>query len=448
LVVIGQALKPTTAPQIAYDDAHLRVIFHPGHSDHLLVTFGDAENLADGIKFFADRIARKHNLPALGFMAKRANWYPAASIASAHRETAFTLRAFSTRLFYGSSMGGYAAIKYARLLGATHVISYCPQWSIDPQDCGENPSGFESWFTADMAGMAIGPADIAGSVNVFFDPGYSIDLFHARMIRRQSPSVRAWHVHYAGHNIAPVLRGAALTQAIWDAVRGGGEARIYSLINSVRRESAFRRQRLLEKAASRHPQMTARVVASLRTYGALNVVQPLSIQMRLCRALVQRADHESACEQLQPLAPLLSATRLRIIWYQLQLFQAGETALSGGLITAHATRLFYNAFLGLLFHAEAPRHVHDRLGIFPVEAADGGISCLAVKLGEAKLACILADDGHIDLAAAESCNTSALLRVSGSVSLTVTVGGRYLCAEPDGRVAYDRTQLGPWEEFR
>jgi hypothetical protein len=194
--------------------------------------------------------------------------------------------------------------------------------------------------------------------------------------------------------------------------------------------------------------MTARVVAALRARGALSVVQPLSIQMRLCRALVQQADYGSACEQLPPLAPLLSPTRLRSLWYQLQLFRAGETALSGGLITAHATRLFYNAFLGLLFHAERPRQVHDRLGIFPVEAAGGGMSCLAVQLGEAKLACILADDGHIDLAAADSCNSSALLRVRGSVSLTVTVRGRYMCAEPDGRVAYDRTHPGPWETFR
>jgi hypothetical protein len=441
------SLTSTTAPQIVYDDAHLRVIFQPGHADHLLVTFGDALFLADGARFTADRIVQKHGLTALGFMAKATNWYPPASIAAAQREIAFTLRAFSTRLFYGSSMGGYAAIKYSRLLGATHSVAYCPQWSIDPLDCGEHPSGYEGSFTASMSGMAIGPADIAGSIAVFFDPAYATDAFHAQKIRRLGASVRAYHVHYAGHDIAPMLRGSVLVQNIWDAVRAGDDARIYALINSVRRQNPVRRQRLLEETAGRYPHLTGRIIGSLRQRRALRVQQPQAIHMRQCRALVRLGDYAAAYAVLPVLAPYLSAARLRLLWYQLQLFQSGETAISGALTTCHGTSLFYNAFLGRLFHAAEPQHVHDRLGIFPVMVGGAGIRVLSVKLAEADLACIRTEDGPVDLADPQACDPSSFLRVAGSLSLTVTAGGRYMCAEPDGRVAYDRTCPGPWEKF-
>jgi hypothetical protein len=53
-------------------------------------------------------------------MAKDANGYPAGSMRAALPAIAYTLRAFRVRLIYGSSMGAYAAIKYSRLLGATH----------------------------------------------------------------------------------------------------------------------------------------------------------------------------------------------------------------------------------------------------------------------------------------------------------------------------------------
>lgn len=423
-------------PQIVYDDARLRVIFNPGQSRHLLITFGDAEILADRENFAADAIVRKGNLAALGFMAKAANWYPAGSIAAACREIAPILKAFSTRLLYGSSMGGYAAIKYSRRLGATHVVAYSPQWSIDPLECGDNPSGFEGYFTSSMAGMSIRPVDILGEIYVFFDPAVSADAFHARMIQRQRPAVRAYHVHHAGHNIGPVLRGAALTRGIWDAVLEGAEARIYPLINPVRRKNAFRRQHLLEAAASRHPHLTMRVFASLHRRDALHVLQPLAILMRLCRALVRQGDYATAAAALPMLAPFLSPSRRRVLWYQLQLFQAGQTETPPGLSTGHATSLFYNAFLGVLFHAEPPFKAHDRLGIFPVVATGSDIRFLAVRLGDSYLACSLTDAWPIDLMDVQACDPSDLLRVSGSGTLCVMARDRFLCAEPGGKVAY------------
>ena len=46
---------------------------------------------------------------------------------AAARAVAYTLAAFDIRIFYGSSMEAYAAIRYSAFLGATHVLALCPQ---------------------------------------------------------------------------------------------------------------------------------------------------------------------------------------------------------------------------------------------------------------------------------------------------------------------------------
>ncbi len=179
------------APQMVFEDAHLRVMFQPGGSDMLLLTFGDAAVLADGTRFFADTVASKFGINCLGFMARAPNWYPASSMRAAARAVAYTLAAFGIRIFYGSSMGAYAAVKYSALLGATHVLTLCPQWSIDPAECGGNESGYRDFFRPEMAGMGVTGADMAGEITVFYDPGQRDDAYHYRMLEALSPCAPA-----------------------------------------------------------------------------------------------------------------------------------------------------------------------------------------------------------------------------------------------------------------
>ena len=142
------------APILAYDDADIRVVFQPGGSDFLLVTFGDALTLANGLCFAADALVRKNGFACLGFMAHQANWFPADALARALPSIAYTLKSFRRILTYGCSMGAYAAIKHAAVLGATEVLALGPQWSIDPAECAFD-CGYHGFFTPRMAGMGI-----------------------------------------------------------------------------------------------------------------------------------------------------------------------------------------------------------------------------------------------------------------------------------------------------
>ena len=249
------------APHIVFEDAHLRVMFQPGGSDMLLLTFGDAAVLADGTRFFADTVAAKFGINCLGFMARAANWYPAASMQAAARAVAYTLAAFDIRMSYGSSMGAYAAVKHSALLGATHVLALCPQWSIDPAECGASESGYRDFFRPAMAGMGVRQADMAGEITVFYDPGQRDDAYHYRTLAACSPRVRACRVHHAGHHLAPVLRGSRLAVDLMQACYLGDPARLYALVNPPRRASVHRRRNLLAASAGRHPRLA---LAALR----------------------------------------------------------------------------------------------------------------------------------------------------------------------------------------
>src|SRR3712207_6847911 len=109
---------------------------HEGESDYLLLTFATKNENADGKSFWARSIAETGNINAIGFMPKGPNWYPAPDMRSAIAEISSYLARFNRIVVYGQSMGSYAALKYSKALGATHVLAFSPQYSIDPTDVG------------------------------------------------------------------------------------------------------------------------------------------------------------------------------------------------------------------------------------------------------------------------------------------------------------------------
>ena len=165
-------VEDNASPTVVYDDDHIRVIWAPGRSSYVLVTFSPMTSLVDGSRFFCDVPVQKLGVNCLGFMPKKPNWYPAKSMIKAVAAISVILARFPEVVSYGGSMGGYGAIKYSALLGATSVIALCPQWSIDMSECEGKHPGFQSWYDPSMKGMAVRPVDVCGKVYVFYDPAH------------------------------------------------------------------------------------------------------------------------------------------------------------------------------------------------------------------------------------------------------------------------------------
>src|SRR5262249_18638225 len=92
---------------------------------------------------------------------------------------------YRTVLCYGYSMGGYAALKYGRTLGADIVISFGPQISIAPDDVKRFDRRYLSHYQSDLhADMAIRRSDLCPQNYVISDMLHDQDAAHARAIAK------------------------------------------------------------------------------------------------------------------------------------------------------------------------------------------------------------------------------------------------------------------------
>lgn len=432
--------------QMVFEDSHIRVMFKPGGSDMLLVTFGNADNLASGTRFYADTVAEKFGLNCLGFMAHDANWFPADSMRRAALTLGYTLRSFDIRVAHASSLGAYAALKYSALLGITHAVAFCPQWSIDPAECGSQDSGFRNLYRPEMAGMGIRPSDLAGDITVFTDPGASGDAYHTRMIvglagRNPACRVRVCQVHHVGHHVAPALRGSALAMGLLAACRLGrpiGE--LYALINPARRASVQRRRTLLTESIGRHPALSVRALGQLARAGQLAILDGSNCLSRLYRALCQSGGFASAADLIATVLPHVSSTRAALL-------RGAPDRAAGNLLTSvHGSTLCYSALDGCLVHGAWPG-APPLPGMHPVFVDDRGR--LAIRMADTRFVCRSLDHQVTDPVPDSPGDTDLCFEAhpADGGALAFVAAERYLTALPDGSVYRIEAVASTWERF-
>ena len=249
-------LEEVAAMAIVYEDDDVRVIFHRGKSEFILVTFGDLCGFAEGQKFFAEAPVRKSEISCVGFMAKGPNWYPSSNMRRAFESVEHVTAPYLDVVTYGGSMGGYAAIKYSGLARATEVISFCPQWTIDPSECDGVSPGYQNYFVARLSKMAIRQADTSGRIFVLADPSHKQDAFHRNMILRNCKSAISVDVISADHSITSMFAGTQNLLSLIHNVRFENVEKTAAMVSSIRRNSQYRARILLKRAVHRHPYLT------------------------------------------------------------------------------------------------------------------------------------------------------------------------------------------------
>ncbi len=120
--------------------------------------------------------------------------------------------AFDDVLFYGSSMGGYGALTFARAAPGARVLAFVPQTSLRVEDV----PGETRWRDAMARGDWDNPAYRDGAdgiaqarqVQVFFDP-YDVQD-RAQVMRLTGPQVELFPVPFTGHKTPRILRHMGL----------------------------------------------------------------------------------------------------------------------------------------------------------------------------------------------------------------------------------------------
>ncbi len=237
--------------QIVFEDDDIRVIFLKGHSRELVFSFGDLITKANGMSINAEKSLSKYDYNVIGVMPKRKSWFPAASMQAMLEQIQPILAQFDYVAGYGGSMGGYAAIKYSRLLGMNRVIAFVPQYSINPDEV--NDRRYSEFFDADLnANMRIERSDIAPDSEyiLVYDPYFEADHEHYSKIQPLIPQLYTIHLPFTGHDALAVLASSTLLNDFisheWD------QQYFYKQVREVKKNSKFYYRNVIAKFLPKH----------------------------------------------------------------------------------------------------------------------------------------------------------------------------------------------------
>ena len=183
---------------ILFQSQHLLVIAQAGETDGIFVTFNEMGLTTNADRFWGDTLFEKLKISAIGVMTPTPNWYPEQDIICALR----AIRSITDGrrvVTYGHSQGGYGALKYSGALNAAAVLSFCPQWSINPDDVRTFDDRFHSNYRPNLRnGLRIEPDDVIKNSYLLFDKHSKPDLWNAEKIQERSGTT-AIHCPFSGH---------------------------------------------------------------------------------------------------------------------------------------------------------------------------------------------------------------------------------------------------------
>ena len=236
---------------IIFEDEQIRAIFLRGSSDELIFSFGDLITRAKGLSINAEKSLLKHDFNVIGIMPKQKSWFPESSMRQMFAAIEDLIAPFKTRIGYGGSMGGYAAIKYSNLLDLKRVVALVPQYSINPDDV-EDPR-YNMFFHAELnANMQIQPQDVSAEREyiVVYDPYCPEDRAQYVKLEQVLPHIHTLNLPFTGHDAIAVL---ASSELLHDFLLHDFDATyFYKKIRQVKKNSKFYYRKVIENLLPRH----------------------------------------------------------------------------------------------------------------------------------------------------------------------------------------------------
>lgn len=260
--------------QIIFEDDHIRAIYLQGTSKTLVISFGDLISRAKGMSINAEKSLSKYDYAVVGIMPKQKSWFPRSSMQALLAHLSPILQNYQAIVAYGGSMGGYAAIKYAKLLQATRVVAMVPQYSINP-DVVVDDRYHEFFDPALHHEMEIAANDLSASTEyiVIYDPYYAQDREHYLKIAdsfaldaapdatAKSPQLHTLHLPYTGHDVIAVLASSAL---LHDFIEHPFDAQhFYQHMRAVKKNSKFYYRSVIARLLGTHNAALGDILKSL-----------------------------------------------------------------------------------------------------------------------------------------------------------------------------------------
>lgn len=261
-------------------------------SQNWVITF-DHHSIGEGLdRFgFGEEFLLKNGISAIHVLGRGNDWYQYADIFDAMATIREATACATRTITYGSSMGGYAALRLADAVAADGVLALSPQWSTNPsrapwEDRWPQDSHRIRWIdTID------GALQRRARAVLVYDPHVALDRRHVTQICAETPSVLV-PVPYSGHPASTFLSEVSLLRPLLEDV-------LQDRFNPKAMREAIRERRstssvYLGALAERQPEARPRTALALAR--AARVARPESTlgMLSLARILTRTGNHDEA----------------------------------------------------------------------------------------------------------------------------------------------------------
>ncbi|MEM7470917.1 MAG: phosphoadenosine phosphosulfate reductase [Pseudomonadota bacterium] len=232
--------------------------------DHV---FEHGERLPWGFDF-----VQKQGWSILGLMAHDWTWYRDKDVYAFFdrlRDEGF-FEQFDRVVFYGASMGAYAACAFCAACPDATVVAISPQATLDRDLCSWETRYQKAWFRDFNAAYGYAPKESAAAreLFLFYDPLEPLDAMHAALF--QGENVTKLKCRFQGHRIASGLIQMGLLKPIVGACVDGTmtHAGFYRMLRARRTFRRYLRELLQRINERRHPLLIALLAEHVLAQGA------------------------------------------------------------------------------------------------------------------------------------------------------------------------------------
>ena len=167
---------------------------------------------------FGEEHFRGRGIDAIHVLSRENRWYQHSELDEALATVAAAVAGYERVIAYGSSMGGFAALRYGALCGARIGLALSPQYSVDPAVVP-----FDRRWADDVARIVFrddGDPPPLPIQYVAFDPRDAHDQRHFDLFAARSPTI-GLPVPNGGHPVGSFLVETDLLRTLLDQVERG-----------------------------------------------------------------------------------------------------------------------------------------------------------------------------------------------------------------------------------
>ena len=205
----GRGPERPASPSLIYRSPNLLVKLADRGGASCVVTFDSYTDTTDLDRdAFGERFFAEHGVSAIHVVNARNRWYHEPDWREATTRVREAACGFSRIVTYGSSMGAYAALRFADHVGATAALALSPQYSLDPRKAPFEKRWAGHRRTPWLAELS-GPLPAGVPALIVYDPLMKAERLHAELIAAE---MAAEHLTlpYAGHAAAAYLSECGL----------------------------------------------------------------------------------------------------------------------------------------------------------------------------------------------------------------------------------------------